>query len=427
MAFRPELRVYADGIAFSLPAPAERPADRIASEITLAMVGVPLLAILGGGLLIGGLRSDDADQRLALLIVAGIATFAGIVVGVRMVYQLRHREALIQRALDQLAVALCVENARLIERFASDREFVWPRDQVEDVLVLTLTETTGENENAMTVTYCQLTLLLRDGQRVPLYERAGPFTNDATDLFWMAGEIQRALRVPYDMPPIPIDGAVLERLPDGMEVRLPHLDPESAWRESWRGSLGMGAFLVGFLGIVWLGFLAAILFGEVGPATWKELLLTLLVMAMLAIIFGSFALAEYLGKVRVMAEFADRTVVAVGVRVGTLYRKYASNRMESWPATDIAAILVTPPPAKPKSPLGVFVQLKLGDPIHLHGKVDQDLRTKLQQEGLRWLADELARALGLTTDVPAPPVVDSTEAAIVDFAARSPVDTNIRT
>src|SRR5205085_4146589 len=163
-----------------------------------------------------------------------------IAVAMRLAYVVRHRQWLIQRELDQLVVALCVEDSRLIRRFASDREVVWPREQVEDVQVLTLTETTGENENATTTTYCQLTLLLRDGQREPLYERAGPITNDATDLFWMAGEIQRALRVPYDRPPTPIDGAVLERLPGGIEVRLPHVDPETAWRQSCREVLAMG-------------------------------------------------------------------------------------------------------------------------------------------------------------------------------------------
>jgi hypothetical protein len=227
------------------------------------------------------------------------------------------------------------------------------------------------------------------------------------------------------MPPVPIEGAALDRLANGIEVRLPHVDPEQAWRESWRGLLWTGVSLVGFLGIIFLAFGAAALFDEVGSKAWQDSLFILLSMFIVAVLFGGLALIEYVTKLSALADYADRTPIAVGVRSGMLYRKYASGREETWSAAEITAVVVSAL-AETNLPLGVHVQLTQGKPVHLHGRVKQIPGAKLQIEGLRWLADELGKALGLVTEPVRPTTPVSPDEAIIDFAARPVVEANFR-
>jgi hypothetical protein len=422
---RPELIIHADGVEFKYPPPRQRHADRIHSEVwgqfLGALFGLPLLASLGIGLafFVAPFLALEPEARWALQIIGVLFVAAALLGALRTVYRLRHRDQLIRLELDRQATHLCVKERRLIRRYASGREEAWPRDRIEDVKVLTLTASAGDEANSIR-TYCQLTLQLRDGANLPLYKKAFPGSFEAEDLHWMANELRMALQVPYDAPPVPVEGAVLERTKDGISIRLPHVEPESAWRSQWRTHAAAAVFLPALLGIMWgFGHVRAFFSDDVGSELWKDSVFFIVCMFILGAIFGSLALADYLRKASVMRDFADRTLLAVGVQPGTLYRAYASGRVESWRVADIAEVNVMPTGSKKTSTLGVFAQLKKGKPIHLYGKVDQAPRTKLAQEGLRWLSEELGKALGLLPEAPPPAPVDSTSEAIVDFAARA--------
>ena len=73
-------------------------------------------------------------------------------------------------------------------------------------------------------------MILRAGGKVDLYGPAEPGSLQEQDLYWMASELRRALQVPYDAPPTPLEGASLEKTADGITIHVPGKDPVEEWR-----------------------------------------------------------------------------------------------------------------------------------------------------------------------------------------------------
>ncbi len=410
---RPELKIYGEGnITFVYAGPKERPADQVVGNLVGTAVGVAILFIIGTILLIvAWSERNNGNGPVVFLVGCGFMVLAPP--GAWWTWdRYRHRDQIIQDALDQLTIELSVENRRLIRRYASRREEAWPREKIEDVVVERHTETHGSAENEATAVYCLLNLILRAGGKVDLYGRAGWGTLQEQDMRWMAGELRRALQVPYDAPPAPMLGAAVERNADGITIRVPHKDPATAWREDFLGPfqwIACNTVLLLFCSAI-LAIGAFVSDGKDPP--WETVVGVLAGIPIAAAIVGIMPLLQSFNKTEEVNAIADRTVIALGARAGALVRRYASNRDELWAGSDIAAVRVE----RVKDKDQVQLLLKKGEVIHLFGEVRVDDKNKLEREGLIWLALELARSLGLAAAEPVKEPANLSE-AIIGFGA----------
>ncbi len=391
---RPELKIDGDTIAFVYPRSGEEPADKERRQVRGVMTAVMACLFLGIVLLTFAWTTTKTDTggRVALFIV-GCSFLVLVPTGIGwMWHRYRHRDRIIQKMLDQVTTELSVVKRRLIRRYASGREEVWPRQKIEDILVEQRTESVGGESNE-TIQVCDLRLSLREGGKVHLYGRAAAGTSQEQDLHWMAGELRRALQVPYAAPPTPIEGASVERHADELVVGVPYKEPEAVWRESiavWFQLIGGMSVFLAFSGSI--ATICALAAEDADPHGWQGVGFIFGSIPVVAVLFGAMALMQYGNKTQELKEIADRTLVALGVRSAKLFRRYASGREECWPGTDIAALRVD----RAKKNDHVQLRLKDGMIVHIFGKVPAGERHKLQREGLQWLALELSRGLGLT-------------------------------
>jgi hypothetical protein len=411
---RPELKIDGDTIAFVYPRSGEEPADNERRQVWGMMTAVMACLFLGTVLLTFAWTASKTDTggRVAVFIV-GCGFMVLVPTGIGwMWHRYRHRDRIIQKMLDQVTTELSVVKRRLIRRYASGREVGWPREKIEDVLVEKRTESVGGESNE-TIQVCDLRLSLREGGKVHLYGRAAAGTFQEQDLHWMAGELRRALQVPYAAPPTPIEGASVERNADELVVRVPYKEPEAVWRESmwtWFQLIGGVSVFLAFSGSI--ATICALTGNDADPNGWLAVGFVFGSIPIVAVPCGAMALMQYVNKTQELKEIADRTLVALGVRSTTLFRRYASGREECWPGTDIAAVRVD----GAKKNDHVQVRLKEGMIVHLFGQVPADERHKLEREGLQWLALELSRGLGLTGAGTACEDLDISE-AITNFDA----------
>jgi|GEM_PF-7001094 len=393
----PGLEIRSDGVAFVYPKLWENPNERW-HELLMAIPAVMILAGLGVFFLaLAALVPEERTlhERWPLFGLGGGFLLLGPLAAFWTWHRFHYHEWYLQKARDRQLVELAVENLRLIRRYASGRTEVWPREQIENVVVEHRREriSTGENDQIIIISY--LCLRLRAGGKVDL---AGP-TIPEEHLHRMAQELRETLQVPYDAPPTPIAGASVERSAEGDTIRLPSVAAEAVWRNDVRTYLWAAGMLGGFLAICWAIFHSRTTFlAEVGSKLWLDSLFVLVCSLIIAAIFCSIAIAQYFNKSEGVRAIADRTLVALAVRSGALYRCYQSGREESWSGSDIATVQVD----QVKKSFQVRLHLKGGSAIHLFGNVAVDERNKLLREGLTWLALQLCLGLGLATGDPAP-------------------------
>jgi hypothetical protein len=401
----PELEIRGDDIAFVFPETGKRPNDRLWCdplgplsarwrELLSAIAAVFILGALGAGFLTFAVLVPEgraSNERGALLGLGGAFLLLAPLSALWALHRFRHYEWYLQKARDQRPTELGVESRCLVRRYASGRTQVWPREQIENVLVERRGEVTSSGENDHVILVGYLRLILRAGGTVDLYGPAAPDSVLEDHLHGMAGELRRALQVPYDAPPTPLAGASVERSASGVTIRLPSADPEAVWRDGVRTHLWGAALVAGFLGICWAIFHSrAIFFEEVGSKPWQDSLFMLVCIPITATIFCSIALARYLNKSQGVQAIADRTPVALAVRAGALYRCYQSGREECWLGGDIAAVRVD----RVNKCDQVRLHLKGGATVHLFGNVAANEPNKLLREGLTWLALQLGLGLG---------------------------------
>lgn len=392
----PELEIRSDGIAFVYPKLREPPERWL--ELLKAIPGVFILVGIGVFFLtLAALVPEERppQERWSFFGIGCGFLLLGPLAAFWTWHRFRYHEWYVQRARDQQLTELAVENHRLIRRYASGRTEGWPREQIENVVVDRRRVSVSSGENYETAILGYLCLFLRAGGKVDLSGPAPPDSIQEERLHRMARELQRALQVPYDAAPTPVAGASVERTAEGVTIRLPSVAPEAAWRDGVRTHLWAAGMIGGFLAICWAIFHSrAIFLAEVGSKPWSDSLFLLVCIPITATIFCSIAFAQYLNKSEGVRTIADRTLVALAVRSGTLYRCYQSGREECWSGSDIAAVQVD----RVKKCFQVQLHLKGGSAIHLFGNVAVDERNKLLREGLTWVALQLCLGLGLAID-----------------------------
>jgi hypothetical protein len=404
----PELEIRGDDIAFVFPKswvfndpllgdplrqlpPRRRDLlSALMASFILGGLGAFLLTI---ALLVPEVRTPNArwvllGPAIAFLLLCPLSAWWSV-------YRFRHYEHYQHKARDSRQIELAVESRQLVRRYASGRTQVWPREQIENVVVERRGEriSSGENDHIIVVSYLRLSL--RAGGKVDLYGPAGPDSHWEEHLHLMAEELRRALQVPYDAPPTPLVGATVERTSEGVTVHLPFANPEAVWRENVCIHLWAAAFLGGFLAIIWTISGSRSLFVEaVGSKPWLDSLFILVCAFITATIFCSIALVQYLNKTQHVREIADRTPVSLAVRAGSLCRRYHSGREECWTGSDIAAVRVD------RVNKCDQVQLLLNGcvTVHLYGNVSVNEPNKLLREGLVWLTLQLSLGLGVAEE-----------------------------
>lgn len=422
---RPELKIYGENITFVFPRTGAKPADRVHGELwksaarAVGLLAAAIFLFVSVGMVQGQLQAFPAAEQL-ILGMAGFLLLLAIVAGMRGIYIYRRRHQQIEAALESTLTEFSVEDGRLVRRYASGHEEIWPRAEIYDVIVevrFAYVEREDETEiNAFAV----LCLVLQTGRRVDLWGPAPAASNQEQDLHWMANELRTSLRVPRSAPPSPDEKVKLARTADGITIEVPYKEPLSEWRATISGLLAMGGSVGGFLYLA-TGFVFLARWHEHGmeEMDWKPILVISLVGTAFVALACFGILVQLIGKKWIVRDIVDKTPAWIGVRTGCLFRRYLSGREVTWPAEQIAAVSHD----RVKDRVQVRLHLKSGVVEHLYGDL-HGIAQPREREALAWIADQLTAALSPGPTAPAQAPGAST--AITDLAGAKRDDDKYR-
>jgi hypothetical protein len=413
---RPELKVYGENITFVFPRTGVKPADRVLGELwksAARAVGLLVAAIflfVALPLVQGQLQMFPAAEFL-ILGMGGFLLLMAILAGVRGIYIYRRRHQQIEAALASTLTEFSVEEGRLVRRYASGHEEIWPRAEIHDVIVEVRFEYVEREDETEINSFAVLCLVLQTGRRVDLWGRAPTASLQEQDLHWMANELRNSLRVPHGPIPPPVENVKLAKTADGITIEVSYREPLVVWRATISGFLAMGISIGGFLyfatGVV---FLARWHENGMEGIDWKPIKVVSGVGTSFVALACIGVLVQVIGKKGIVRGITDTTPAWIGVRAGCLFRRYLSGREETWPAEQIAAVSKD----HVKDRVQVRLHLKSGAVEHLHGDLHAIAQPR-EREALAWIADQLTAAL--CPDPAAPAQTPGATDSIIDLTS----------
>ncbi len=414
---RPELKIYGENITFNFPRSGAKPADRVLGEVlksaarAIGLLAAAVFLFVSLPLVQGQLAMFPAAEYL-ILGMGGFLLLMAIMAGARGVYLYRRRHQQIEAALASTLTEFSVEDGRLVRRYASGHEEVWPRAEIHDVIVEIRFEYVVREEETAVNALAVLCLVLQTGRRVDLWGRAPAGSHQEQDLQWMANELRTSLRVPHGATPPPVDSVKLAKTADGITIEVPYKEPLTVWRATISGFLAMGGPVGGILYLA-AGVVFLVRWHEKGleEMDWTPIQVVSGVGTAIVVLSSIGILVQLIGKKWIVRGITDNTPAWIGVRAGCLFRRYLSGREDTWPADQIAAVSSD----TVKERVQVRLHLKSRTVAHLYGDQHAAAPGHAWEPRGRsaWIANQLTAAL--FPGPAAPAQTPETSNAIIDL------------